>query len=367
MKIYEFNRITGKHFDENESNVKTLEKAAGATEQDVQDFLTSPEYKLRPKTGYHVLREFVSWYKRNKGADSKGKRAPKPKAPKAPKPEPKPKKPEAPKPEPEAPKVPEALQKAIDGAASGKYHEKMPDIIDAMLKHHPVYLFGPSGSGKSYIAEQAAEILGTDYHFTNKVDMKVDLEGFADAGGRYVETEFYRAMKGGGVFFFDEADASDSNAFTWTNAATSSRTAVFPVVGRVDAPSNLYFMAAGNTCGTGADGMYTGRNALDAACLNRFAKFEIAYDPKIEDKLGSKECVEFVRTLRRAAENAGIELIASYRTITGLEDLSEGGRYANAVSAFVTAGMNEDDLYNLRNDAKMRKLIEQENPFAMAL
>lgn len=365
MTIREFNELTGKHFDENAANIAVMKNAESASADDVREYMNSAEHQLGKVTrGYHVLRGFASWYKRGKGSEDKTKRGgrktePKPRKTSEPKPEP--------KPEPKKPDIPPALKKAIDGAAAGIYHEQMPTIIKAMLAHLPVYIFGPSGSGKSYIAEQAADILGVDFRFTNKVDMKVDLEGFADAGGRYVETEFYRAMKNGGVFFFDEADASDSNAFTWTNAATSSRTAVFPVIGRVNAPAELYFIAAGNTCGDGADGMYTARNALDKATLNRFVKIEVGYDAKIEKKLGSAENVIFVRTLRRAAENAGIELIASYRTISALEIMSAGGTYADAVKCCVTAGLTEDDIYNLRNDARMRKLIESGNPFAAAL
>lgn len=437
LTISEFNRITGKHFDENEANVATLAKAKGATAADVKAFIESAEYALRPKTGYHVLREFVSWYKRGgapkakrggrdtkRGSGENGRKAegpteggegataegegegegsaadggeadgqteaegtdgegggqeqePKtePKADgeqgaKEPKAEPKKrgrKKAAEPKAEPKPNEESELVKKVRALAAAGLCHEQMPRIIKAMEKHVPVYMYGPAGSGKSYIAEQAADLLGADFHFTNKVDMKVDLEGYGDAGGRYVETEFYRAMKHGGVFFFDEADASDSNAFTWTNAATSSRTAVFPIVGQVHAPNDLYFIAAGNTCGRGADEIYTGRNALDGATLNRFTRVKVDYDPKIEDKLGSPENVAFVRALRRAAEAHGIELIASYRTIKNLEVMAEGGTYEEAVESCVTAGMTEDDIYALRDDAKMRRLIEQGNPFAAAL
>lgn len=463
LTIEKFNSITGKHFDANESNVATLAKAKGATEADVVRFLNSNEYKLRKPTGYHVLREFVSWYKRGgepkrrrgdsgaesgngygrkdpngsgdgdgrddsgtepgdgepgdgengsgdgadgdggeqgtepgngsgndgeQGADGAdgntpgngeggesgngdgpddkqgaGDGADEPKVPDV-TPE------DIEKALEDAKKngtIPDLVQKAIDGVNRGEYHESMPYVALAMLYHIPVYLFGPSGSGKSYLARQAADIFEVPYHFTNKVDMKVDLEGYGDAAGRYVETEFYRAMKNGGVFFFDEADASDSNAFTWANAATSDRLAVFPVVGQVQAPESLYFIAAGNTAGDGADELYTARNALDKATLNRFVKFEVGYDKAIEKKLGSAENVAFVRALRRAAEHNGIELVASYRTIKNLEAMASLGNYEMAVKACVTAGMTEDDVYNLRNDAKMQKLIEQGNPFAAAL
>ena len=91
-------------------------------------------------------------------------------------------------------------------------HEKFDSILHILTdKRHGrdgVYLCGPAGTGKSYIAQQAAKALNVPYYESNSVTDETKITGFIDANGRYHETEFYRAFVNGGVFLLDELDAS---------------------------------------------------------------------------------------------------------------------------------------------------------------
>ena len=150
-------------------------------------------------------------------------------------------------------------------------HEKYDQIKMCLDCNIPVYLAGPAGSGKNHTVEQIARENEWDFYFSNSIQQEYKLTGFIDAGGDYHETEFYKACtsKTECVFFLDEIDASIPDVLVLLNAAIANGYFEFPN-GRVDF-SHVHFVAAGNTVGSGADDMYTGRMVLDQATLDRFA------------------------------------------------------------------------------------------------
>lgn len=205
-------------------------------------------------------------------------------------------------------------------------HEKYEMIKACIENNIPVYLAGPAGSGKNYTLEQISWDLGLEFYFTNSVQQEYKLTGFIDAGGVYHETEFYKAFKNGGIFFLDEMDASIPEVLVLLNAAIANRYFEFPN-GKIKAHKNFRVVAAGNTVGSGADEMYTGRLVLDQATLDRFAIIDFGYDRNIEMYLakGNVELVEFVETIRTEAEQNGIRATFSYRCISMVTKLERAG------------------------------------------
>ena len=130
--------------------------------------------------------------------------------------------------------------------------------------------------------EQIAKELGWNFYFSNSVQQEYKLTGFIDAGGCFHETEFYKACSDENdcIFFLDEMDASIPDVLVLLNAAIANGYFEFPN-GRVDL-KHVHFVAAGNTVGSGADDMYTGRMVLDQATLDRFVIVEFGYS-RIED------------------------------------------------------------------------------------
>ena len=189
-------------------------------------------------------------------------------------------------------------------------HEKYETIRACLDSNIPIYLAGPAGSGKNYTVEQIARENGWNFYYTNSVQQEYKLTGFIDAGGTYQETEFYKACTDNEecIFFLDEMDASVPEALVLINAAIANGYFEFPN-GRVTL-GNVHFVAAGNTVGSGADELYTGRMVLDQATLDRFAIIEFDYSLPIELKLtkGNGELVNFVRSLREKAKSNGIKL-----------------------------------------------------------
>lgn len=230
-------------------------------------------------------------------------------------------------------------------------HEKFDTIKTCIENNIPVYLAGPAGSGKNYTLEQISWELGLEFYFTNSVQQEYKLTGFIDAGGTYHETEFYKAFTKGGIFFLDEMDASIPEVLVLLNAAIANRYFEFPN-GKVKAHKNFRVVAAGNTVGSGADDMYTGRMVLDQATLDRFVIINFDYDKNIEMHLakGNKELVDFIESLRVEANNNGIRATFSYRCISMVTKLEGTGMDLKEILLIaVFKGMEKDTIESFRS------------------
>lgn len=234
---------------------------------------------------------------------------------------------------------------------SGEVHHEKYDMIKQCLECGiPVYLAGPAGSGKNHTVEQIAKELGWDFYFSNSVQQEYKLTGFIDAGGCFHETEFYKACNNDKdcIFFLDEMDASIPEVLVLLNAAIANGYFEFPN-GRVDF-DHVHFVAAGNTVGSGADDMYTGRMVLDQATLDRFAIIEFDYSLNIEMAItkNNTELVNFIRQLRKEAQSKGIRATFSYRCMTMITKLEKSGMdLVMAMTISVVKGLDKDTINTL--------------------
>ena len=239
--------------------------------------------------------------------------------------------------------IPKVIPQVI---TSGEvHHEKYETIKTCLECGIPVYLAGPAGSGKNHTVEQIAKELGWNFYFSNSVQQEYKLTGFIDAGGKFHETEFYKACtdENDCVFFLDEMDASIPDVLVLLNAAIANGYFEFPN-GRVNL-KNVHFVAAGNTVGSGADDMYTGRMVLDQATMDRFAIIEFDYSLNIEMAItkNNTELVSFIRQLREEAKNKGIRATFSYRCMTMITKLEKAGMdTVMAMTIAVVKGLDKD-------------------------
>lgn len=179
-------------------------------------------------------------------------------------------------------------------------HETYAKVKNTVLAGVIPMVVGPAGSGKSHAMEQIARDLGLNFYMANRIQNTFELVGFVDAAGKYVTTQFYEAYTKGGLFFFDEVDASSPEALVTINAAVAQGHMAFPGHSNNE-PMHKKFKAvvAGNTYGTGSTLQYTGRNKLDAATLDRFMVIDWDYDRELENKkVKDKQLLEICWTLR---------------------------------------------------------------------
>lgn len=242
-------------------------------------------------------------------------------------------------------------------------HEKYDQIKACLEAGIPVYLAGPAGSGKNFTVEQIAKENGWNFYFSNSVQQEYKLTGFIDAGGDYHETEFYKACTDENecVFFLDEIDASIPEVLVLLNAAIANGYFEFPN-GRVDF-EHVHFVAAGNTVGTGADDMYTGRMVLDQATLDRFAIIDFDYSRRIEMAITNKNTalIDFIHQLRDEANSKGIRATFSYRCMTMVTKLEGKMELVDIIRIAIVKGLDKDTIntFNPTGSSKYHKAFNE--------
>jgi hypothetical protein len=229
-------------------------------------------------------------------------------------------------------------------------HKDFDKILSMVMDNESVYLCGPAGTGKSYLAKQIATTLNLDYYYTNSVTDEVQIKGFVDANGRYHETQFYQAFTQGGVFLLDELDGSIPETLVMLNNALANGYFAFPN-GKAEAHPDFHCIAAGNTFGTGADNEYTGRYQLDASSMDRFALITVDYDKRIELSManGDESLVEFANEFRKAVKACGASCLCTYRAIKRLTKFSAYMDKTEAIRIALTKGLPADDCRMIYN------------------
>ena len=176
-------------------------------------------------------------------------------------------------------------------------HEKFELVLDFLVESIPVLVYGETGSGKTFMAKQIADVNDWDYYFCNQVTEEYKLTGYMDAKGEYQTTSFFEAFTKGGLFCIDEIDASIPEVIVCLNMALANGKFNFPH-GQFDMHKDFRVIACANTIG-GATSNYTGRNKLDKATLDRFVTIEMDYDNMLERKIITEDTVELLLALRK--------------------------------------------------------------------
>lgn len=227
----------------------------------------------------------------------------------------------------------------------GHQHAALPDLIRMVSAGVHVWLSGPAGSGKTTLAEQTAAGLGLNFYSTGAVTSDFRLMGFVDAKGHTVRTPFREAFEHGGVFLWDEIDASNPNALVAFNQALANGSFAFPD-GMVKRHKDFRAIAAANTWGHGPTAEYVGRTRIDGATLDRFACLPINYDESLERALVGPDFESWARTVqkaRKAATDHGIKAIISPRaTLEGARLIAAGMIRHAVLDAVVRKGMDDN-------------------------
>ena len=241
------------------------------------------------------------------------------------------------------------VQDVLVKKTEGLFHYLFEDILKSVAQGLHCYIAGPAGAGKTMLALQVAQALEINFYATGALDSPYKLSGFIDASGQYRETSFRKAFEQGGLFLFDEVDASSANALMFFNAALSNDWCDFPD-GMIKRHPEFVTIACANTYGTGRDRMYVGRNQLDAATLDRFTMFDMGYDKLLERKVaGDDDWVHTVQVYRAAAEKMNMRVVISPRaSINGAKTLRAGFSREQALERHVFKGLSEPDVQRLR-------------------
>ena len=231
-------------------------------------------------------------------------------------------------------------------------HCQFPVLLRYLRAKQNVFLPGPAGSGKTTAARKVAETLGLPFYFSNAVENVYTLLGFRDAGGNVARTPFREAYENGGVFLFDEVDASNPFALVAMNAAIENGVCAFPD-GIINKHDDFILIASGNTYGSGATAEYVGRTKLDAATIDRFAFLAWDYDERLERNIvasmgGSVAWVNKVQSIRAKVRQYGMKHVVSPRaSIDGARMLLAGCSESEVLTARVYKGLPAEEIRKL--------------------
>jgi AAA domain (dynein-related subfamily) len=241
----------------------------------------------------------------------------------------------------------------------GIQHESFPTLLKMVSARGAdghrlnVWLPGPAGSGKTRAAMEAAKALKLAFQFCGALDSAYALLGFTDVHGKTVRTPFREAYEHGGVFLFDEVDASDPSAVLALNAALANGHCAFPDA-QVERHKDCCIIAAANTWGQGGTFEYVGRMKQDAAFLSRFVVLPWSYDEKLERAISGNEAwAEKVQATRRAAAQRGVQVVISPRASTnGAALLAAGLTPEEVATATIRQGMDDATWASVRGDMR---------------
>lgn len=245
----------------------------------------------------------------------------------------------------------------------GLFHEKFEKLLKLAEARMNIFIYGPTGCGKSHVCAQLAEALNLSFSFVSCT------AGMSEGilGGRllpvgksgtfeYVISEFIKAYETGGVFLLDEIDAADPNVLLLVNAALANgRVAVpnRPKKPYAERHADFICIAAANTVGTGADRLYSGRNKLDAATLDRFqiGKVVMDYDERVEVILcPDNELRTRLLQYRRAIMAHRLERAMSTRFMRDAHVMkSDYGWTMDDINAAFFSGWREDEVNKVQS------------------
>ena len=221
------------------------------------------------------------------------------------------------------------------------FHESSRDVIVWFLeKSDPLYIFGPTGSGKtSLIKELAARINYPVFEITGHSRLEFpDLVGHltvVDGQMSFQHGPLSLAMKHGGLFLLNEIDLLDPSTAAGLNSVLDGSPLCIPEnKSEVIVPHEMFrFAATANTNGSSDEtGLYQGVLRQNLAFLDRFMLCEVGYPtlemevellnrltPELPSELRSK-MVEYAGEVRRLFVGQGktdniMEVTFSTRTL----------------------------------------------------
>lgn len=241
-------------------------------------------------------------------------------------------------------------------------HPALEEVLFHLAMRQPVFLPGPTGSGKSHLARQAATAMGLQFgsiscsggmsesHLVGRLLPRGPQGQF-----EFVGTAFLECYENGGVFLFDEMDAADPNVLLCVNSALANGEVALP--SRPEAPvarmhEDFRCVAAANTFGRGADRKYAGRAQLDESTLSRFQMgvVPVDYDRTLERKLWLANGCSDVSPLERLwqvrdqIDASRLERTLSTRFLIAASRVLAAGKPMSFVLDKLTAGWRDEEV-----------------------
>lgn len=255
-------------------------------------------------------------------------------------------------------------------AQGEKFHSMTEEIVRCIMSGDFVYLWGPSGSGKSFAIRQVALILGMD-RLSTKMRDKYSVLAYNDAHGVFHATNTFIALLYGKMIDYEELDNDNPDIHVTLNGIYSG------LVDKLRRPNekvmvnfadttfapvhpNFRMAATGNTCGQGEDVLYSARNKVDESVQQRWIPKEMTYDSRLENEL-LKDCpawADLFKKFRQVCEKyAKTKGMGYAQGILTTRDADFIAQYVNDNSKSVEQLLREKFI-QVKDDDYLRYIIE---------
>lgn len=210
-------------------------------------------------------------------------------------------------------------------------------LVQLATARKNILMVGPSGCGKTHVAAMLADALEMEFG-AQSCSVGVSESNFVgwllpvgkDNKFAHVSSRFVELYENGGMFLLDEMDNADPNLLVFMNMALANSGFYLPQ--RFENPyvkkhPDFVCVAAANTFGGGADVLYSSRNALDAATLDRFrmGTVKMDYDDAVEENLiQNSALLTWGRGLRTIIGRHSLAKLLSTRALIDAQDMIDG-------------------------------------------
>ena len=242
-------------------------------------------------------------------------------------------------------------------------HNQLADVVLWLSTGTNVFLCGPAGSGKTTIAEQAAEALKLPFYSSGAIMASYELLGVRNAHGDYIPTPLRQAFQHGGIFLLDEIDGCSPRALIAFNQLLANSSFTFPD-GMIQKHRDFVVIAGANTTGQGATRQYVGRAELDKATLDRFIQIDVQYDADLEARLAHAEyeahggkdsaaiakwLILVVKTRAKLQDMKSTALVTPRASIYGARGLANGLTIKQLTAQILHKHLSDDQRAQVRN------------------
>lgn len=214
-------------------------------------------------------------------------------------------------------RVPKAMTPSKVKQATGQV---VPNEFNTILQlaeaRENIFIWGPTGSGKSHLCGVLAEVLKLPF-YAQSCSEGMDETVFTgrllphDGGAwKYKPSKFVEFYENGGVYCLDEGDSADANLLTFINTALSNDYFYNELNDGKEIKRHKDFICVmtANTSGHGGDMNYI-RNEIDIATMRRFqvGMVHIGYDKTVEQSLIDETVLAWGTIMREVIDHLGIE------------------------------------------------------------
>lgn len=238
----------------------------------------------------------------------------------------------------------------------GKQHFKYEEVFKLVMLQLNVWMGGPAGAGKTFLASEIARALDKPFFRISCGPQTAAsvIFGHTTASGGYAPGIAYQALthEKGSVLLFDEFDRLNPAVGVMVNGLLDGNKVTFPNGETIGQREGVIMLVAANTFGKPTAEFGTAQRQ-DTATMSRFVKVNVPVDEKLEMSLfGSidKDWVLFVQKVRKAVEKLGVtSLVVTPRASEyGVRMIANGIPRTTVEEMLLWNGIPQDDLKKIK-------------------